>query len=156
SPPIPGSPGKVGVPAPSLLAPASCSGPLSIQLASCATTTATASCQSTAFEIVQEDGARRLGIRCCGENSMTCDHLVGKMAGKSPVKLAVASGQVAIDGPSLNALADRMVMMPKDRLVLQGHVRLKWGKGDQRAEVTADKVTVGMNEGRLEIQLGSE
>jgi hypothetical protein len=107
------------------------------------------------MQAVEESGHYRIGISCCGENWATCDHLVLNCCGNEHIKVTAGEKQVALSGPCMHATADRVIRMTRDNcIMLDGHVRCVYHKEGERAEISADHVTVGLADGRLEVTSG--
>jgi hypothetical protein len=107
------------------------------------------------MQAVEESGHHRIGISCCGENWATCDHLVLNCCGNEHIKVTAGEKQITLSGPCMQATADRVIRMARDNcIMLDGHVRCVYHKEGERAEISADHVTVGLADGRLEVTSG--
>src|SRR5262249_25433287 len=104
------------------------------------------------LKAVKDDGEARLEIMSGGDAKVTCENLVVTKDGNS-FKVAAHGEQVTISGPFLEASADRLARVEHTGcVILEGHVKLKYHKDDQSADVKAERVVVGLGDGRLEIQ----
>lgn len=105
------------------------------------------------MKVSAEDGKTRLEVAGCGQTSMTCESLVLKVSGSSPLKVAVADKQVQISNTYLKATADSVARMSGDDcLVLEGNVHLDYHKDGKRTEAAADRVVIGLADGSLKIE----
>jgi hypothetical protein len=104
-------------------------------------------------KVSAEEGKTRLEVAGCGETSMTCESLVLKVSGSSPLKVTVADKQVQISNSYLKATADSLARMAGDDcLVLEGNVRLDYHKDGKHTETAADRVVIGLTDGSLKIE----
>ncbi len=80
------------------------------------------------------------------------DNLVLKI-GKESLKLTIVEKQVQVNGSFVKGSADTVTRNSADgSIFLEGHVKLKYEKAGQKAEVTAERVVVGVADGRLEVK----
>ncbi|HEV3259482.1 MAG TPA: hypothetical protein VG013_21635 [Gemmataceae bacterium] len=111
-----------------------------------------ASC-ACCMKLSAEDGKAHLEVAGCGETAMTCESLVLKVSGSSPLKVAVADKQVQISNSYLKATADSVARMSGDDcLVLEGNVHLDYHKDDKHTEAAADRVVIGLADGSFKIE----
>ena len=97
--------------------------------------------------------------KCCvevvtGGTCMKCDSLCleMQMPGCGQVNCTACDHQIEVSGPCFHATAQRVVRTGHDDcLTLEGDVRLTYHKDHERARITADHVTIGMTDGRVEI-----
>jgi hypothetical protein len=130
---------------PAMMAPpaVACSVPQPCRHASCA----------CCLKVSAEDGKTHLEVAGCGETAMTCDSLVLKVSGSSPLKVAVADKQVQLSNSYLKATADCVARMSGDDcLVLEGNVHLDYHKDGKHTETAADRVVIGLADGSLKIE----
>ncbi|HKI33183.1 MAG TPA: hypothetical protein VKA46_15130 [Gemmataceae bacterium] len=81
-----------------------------------------------------------------------CDNMVVKIGNES-LKMAVADKQVQVSGSFLKGSADTITRNTADgSILLEGHVKVKYEKDGQKAEVSAEHVVVGVADGRLEVK----
>jgi hypothetical protein len=106
----------------------------------------------TAIRFVKESGSPRLEIQNGSVAGLSCEALSLKVPGCGPLQVVAGSSQVALSCPCLKACADRVVLDQPNHVVLEGHVRIEYKHKGQHADVVADRVAVGLNDGRLEIQ----
>jgi hypothetical protein len=105
------------------------------------------------MKVSAEDGKTRLEVAGCGETSMTCESLMLKVSGSSPLKVTVADKQVQLNNSYLKATADSVARMAGDDcLVLEGHVQLDYHKDGKHTEAAADRVVIGLADGSLKIE----
>ena len=88
-----------------------------------------------------------------GEDARACcDSMVLKV-GKESLKLSVTDKQVHVCGSFFKGTCDNVVRNTADgSLVLEGHVDLKYDRQGQKAQVSAERVLVGIADGRLEVK----
>ena len=83
---------------------------------------------------------------------MLCENVVLKIAGSS-FKVCAAGKQVQLEGPFVKATADTLTPTgQEDRVLLEGHVHVKYSKDGQEAEITAARVVIGLADGAVEIK----
>jgi hypothetical protein len=105
---------------------------------------------------VEENGHCRIAIQCGVDCWASCDNLVLNYANGGKVKLTACTKQITLSGPNMHACADRVVRMTHDNcIVLEGHVHLAYHKAGEKAEVTAERVAIGLADGHMEIGSGS-
>jgi len=81
-----------------------------------------------------------------------CDNMVLKV-GTESLKLSVADKQIRVCGSFVKGSADAIIRNTGDgSILLEGHVKLKYEKEGQKAEVSAERVVVGVADGRLEVK----
>jgi hypothetical protein len=101
---------------------------------------------------VAEQGKVKLQM----QNDMTCmtgENLEIKVQGSGVLKLTSADKQIEVNGPHLHATADRLCGTSKPGCVcLDGHVCLKYHENGQHADVVADQVIVGLEDGHFEVK----
>jgi hypothetical protein len=86
------------------------------------------------------------------ETRACCENMVLKIGNES-LKVAVADKQVQVHGSFVKGSADTVTRNSADgSIFLEGHVKLKYEKGGQKAEVSAERVVVGVADGRLEVK----
>ena len=104
--------------------------------------------------IVEKDHSRvEMQFTAGGEDaSACCDDMVLKI-GKEKVKVSVVDKQLQVHGSFFTGTADSVSRTPADGSVLfEGHVKLTYEKAGQKAEVSAERVVVGIADGRLEVK----
>jgi hypothetical protein len=85
------------------------------------------------------------------DTSFAFESMTLSIAGGGQVKLCVPGRQIQIRSAYFEASADFMTRVGvEERILLEGHVRVKYHNG-ANAEVYADRVNVGLADGRLEI-----
>jgi hypothetical protein len=105
------------------------------------------------MKVVTEEGKSCLEVVNGGETQMTCDSLMLKVPGSSPLSVTVAGKQVQLSSHCLKASADRVARPAGEEcLILEGNVRLDYHKDGKHTETTADRVVVGLADGSLEIE----
>jgi hypothetical protein len=100
-----------------------------------------------------EDGQERIEMQCPG-GIMSCDGLAFNVpgSGRTQTRLFAKDRQIQIRNPYFKASADRALKTgPGQQMVLEGHVRVKYLAGTN-AEVVAERIVLGLADGRLEIQ----
>ena len=86
------------------------------------------------------------------ETCACCDSMVLKIGNES-LKVAVVEKQVQVNGSFFKGSADTVTRNSADgSILLEGHVKLKYEKAGQKAEVSAERVAVGVADGRLEVK----
>jgi hypothetical protein len=84
--------------------------------------------------------------------SMTCSSFVLSGPGSGSLKVRVKDGQLHVNGPQFSATADVLTQGgQKDRIVLEGNVRLK-SHGSMKFKGVADCVAVNLADGAVEIR----
>jgi hypothetical protein len=135
---------------------------------------------SFTLQAVNEDGKTKLEIKNSADIRLTCESVAMNLpkdirvqVQKAPtgslmfgisvnsdagltgsiVKLTAANRQIHLNGPGLEAVADRVKTTDKSGwIVLEGHVRLSLKKGNQRAEVVGEHVEFSLADGQFTIQ----
>jgi hypothetical protein len=88
-----------------------------------------------------------------GEDTCACCDGMTLKVGSESLKLAVADKQVQVSGSFIKGSADTIARNTIDgSICLEGHVKLKYEKAGQKAEVSAERVVVGVADGRLEVK----
>lgn len=81
-----------------------------------------------------------------------CDGMALKIGNES-LKVSVADKQIQVSGSFWKGSADAVTRNTADgSILLEGHVKLKYDKEGQKAEVSAERVVVGVADGRLEVK----
>ena len=81
-----------------------------------------------------------------------CDSMVLKI-GNEKLKVSVVEKQIQVNGLFVEGIADSVTRNTADGSVLfEGHVKLTYEKAGQKAEVSAERVVVGVADGRLEVR----
>jgi len=81
-----------------------------------------------------------------------CDNMVLKI-GNEKLKVCVADKQIQVNGSFVKGSADSVTRNTADGSILfEGHVKLTYEKAGQKAEVSAERVLVGVADGRLEVK----
>lgn len=81
--------------------------------------------------------------------------MVQVAGGAAPLYIAATTQQVTVSTPILRATADRVRVSPDGRVILEGHVNVKWDKDGQKAQVNASRVVLHPADGRLEVETGT-
>lgn len=106
-------------------------------------------CTMTASEA---SGEPRIALHCGSGCRALCRDLVLDHTGGGCVKIANAGKQISASGTGFEARADRVCLAPRgDRLLLDGHVRLKYHRGGERAAISAEHVLLNFKDGKLEM-----
>jgi hypothetical protein len=72
--------------------------------------------------------------------------------GQEPLKVSVVDKQVHVCGNFVKGSADTITRNTADgSLVLEGHVKMHYGKEGKKVEVAAEHVVVGIADGRIEV-----
>jgi hypothetical protein len=72
--------------------------------------------------------------------------------GPEPLKVCVADKQVHVSGNFIKGSADTIGRNAANgNLVMEGHVKLHYGKEGKKVEVAADQVVVNITDGRVEV-----
>jgi general secretion pathway protein D len=106
----------------------------------------------TTIQATMEEDQCQLTIQTGADSRLTCSELVLKTAGCGALRMAAGGKQIQLSSPCLRATADCLTSLPNDRIVLQGNVQISWEKGGQRAVVVGERVTIGLTDGRLEVE----
>jgi hypothetical protein len=97
--------------------------------------------------------AKESGLEVCqGDVCMSSKKLVLKSDKMDPLTLTAIGGQVRLRYADLHARADSLSTDRKDIVVLEGHVRLCYGAGDERSDVTASRVEINWSDGSMKIK----
>ncbi len=73
--------------------------------------------------------------------------------GPEPLKVVVADKQLHVSGNFIKGSADTITRNTADgSLVMEGHVKVNYGKDGKTVEVAADEVVVGITDGRVEVR----
>src|SRR5262249_17434546 len=81
-----------------------------------------------------------------------CDDMVLKI-GHESLQVTVADKQIHVNGSFVKGSADSVTRNTVDgSLLLEGHVKVKYEKNGQKADVSAERVVVGVADGRLEVK----
>jgi hypothetical protein len=117
-----------------------------------ATTSATRAGHGWSMCVVTESEKARLEMCDTERRIRGCtDNWVMKIAG-SEFRCAVTGKQVAMSGPGFVAMADRMEARDSEGCFLfEGHVRLRYEKDGQKAEVAGATVEVDLTTGQVSI-----
>jgi hypothetical protein len=108
-------------------------------------------CKCCVLQVARE-GKGQLEILSGCDTRLTCESLVLSVPGSDSVKVSVVSKQVQLCGAFFKAAADHVMRVSHDdALILDGHVKLDYHKDNQRANVAADHVRVGLARGQVEI-----
>ncbi len=103
--------------------------------------------------VVLNDRAR-LAMRWDGdeETCAYCEDMVVQID-QEPLKVSVVDKQVRVSGSFVKGSADTVTRNTADgSLVLEGHVKMHYGKEGQKVEVAAEHVVVGIADGRVEVK----
>lgn len=69
------------------------------------------------------------------------------------LKATAECHQVKIEGTYLKATADRVIKTsPSNTLTLEGKVAVEYHKNGSKADIEAERVVIGLTDGRLEVQ----
>jgi len=103
------------------------------------------------LRVVAEKDQAKMEIQS-GTMCLTCETLSLNMT-DGKIKLCVRDGQIRLCGPHFQAVADRLTGTgAEDRVVLEGHVRVQYADDHTKVTAdTADRVVIGLKDGRLEI-----
>jgi hypothetical protein len=103
-------------------------------------------------QTAKDDGHTCLQV-CQGEDcKLTCEKFVLTVAEQS-FKIAVHDNQVHIDSACLKATADKISHHKhKDQVVLEGHVKMRYSKEGQTAEMSGDMVVVDLGDGSVHLK----
>jgi lipopolysaccharide export system protein LptA len=75
--------------------------------------------------------------------------MVLKVGGET-LKLEITGKQIQVSGSFLKATGDRLTHNRADgSLLLEGKVKLSYSKNGQKAEITAQRIAVGVGDGSL-------
>ncbi len=104
------------------------------------------------LRVVEVGGKSQLELSGVGSDgtTVTCENLVVKVAGES-FKVAVAGKQVQIQGKCLKATA-AAVTCGNGGVVLNGQAKVNYDGCGQKAEISADHVSVSVPDGHLNVQ----
>ena len=119
---------------------------------------------SSVFRAIKEDGHARLEVLHGPFGRMTCPSMTWGAPGCQPLKFTVAGERVhvagdALKGDALKAYASRVIADADDHLVLEGQVRLTYapvyenGATGQVRHIKADKVTIHLRDGHLDVEV---
>jgi hypothetical protein len=87
-----------------------------------------------------------------GDTRAFCDEMALQV-GPEPLKVSVANKQVSVSGNFLKGSADTISRNTADgNLLLEGHVKMHYGREGKKVEVAADQVVVGIADGRVEVR----
>jgi hypothetical protein len=104
--------------------------------------------------VAQKDHTRlEMQFSAAGEDTCAyCDDMVLKI-GNEKLKVNVVEKQLHVHGSFVTGSADCLMRNPADGSVtFEGHVKLTYEKNGQKAEVSAERVVIGMADGRLEVK----
>jgi hypothetical protein len=100
------------------------------------------------IQVVEEEGKPQLEMRV-DNTALVCDHMVLKVGGET-LKLEITGKQIQVSGSFLKATGDRLTHNRADgSLLLEGKVKLSYSKNGQKAEITAQRIAVGVGDGSL-------
>jgi hypothetical protein len=90
------------------------------------------------------------------DTRVSCDEMVLQV-GQESLKVGTSGKQILVGGSFVSGTADAVSRNPNDgSLLLEGHVKMHYGKGGQKVDVAAEHVVVGAADGRIEVKgLGS-
>jgi hypothetical protein len=119
-----------------------------------AVATAPAKSMSSSWHVRAVSGHKdKLEIDVGSGMHMTCTSLELTVPGSGCVKFTAHGKQVCVSGPSVEATAQAVSSSGSTGCIaLDGHVWLQYQKGSERAEVTAERVVLGLADGKLEVQ----
>jgi hypothetical protein len=103
------------------------------------------------FRAVKCEGEAQLEMINGAEICLTCRNMAWKSPGCLSLKISTSGDQVQLEGDSLKASANRVMVGKKDHLVMEGHVRLCYAKNGDQCQITAEKVILDLTNGNLEI-----
>jgi hypothetical protein len=92
-------------------------------------------------------------LNVAGEDACAyCDNMTLKIGNES-LKVTVADKQLHVSGSFVKGSADSVTRNTLDgSILLEGHVKVKYEKDGQKAEVSAERVLFGVADGRLEVK----
>ncbi len=111
------------------------------------------------FRAVKEDGHARLEVLHGPFGRMTCPSMTWGTPGCKALKFTVAGERVHVSGDQVEAYANRVIADAEDRLVMEGQVRLTYappsknGASGTPHRIKADKVTIHLQDGRLDVEM---
>jgi hypothetical protein len=114
---------------------------------------------ASVFRAIKEDGHARLEVLHGPFGRMTCPSMTWGAPGCKALKLTVAGERVHVSGDQLKAYSNRVIADAQDHLVMEGQVRLTYtpvfDNGAQGAprHVKADKVTIHLQDGHLDVEM---
>ncbi len=89
---------------------------------------------------------------CQGDVCLSSKKLVLKSDRMEPLTLTATGGQVRLRYADLRARADSLSTDRKDILVLEGHVRVCYGSGEEKSDVVASRVEINWADGSMKIK----
>jgi hypothetical protein len=107
------------------------------------------------MHVTEEDGRACLTVHISHGGEETCASCAGMVlkVGGDALKVNVVGKQIEVCGSFGRAVADSLTRGDSDgALVLEGHVRMKYNKDGQKAEIAADHVAVNVADGHLEVK----
>jgi hypothetical protein len=105
------------------------------------------------MQVVVQNNQPRLMMQWYGDQDtrVSCEELVLHVGGES-LKLAASDKQVVVSGKFVKGRADAISRNPDGSLLLEGHVKMHYGKEAKKVEVTAEDVVVGLTDGRVVVR----
>jgi hypothetical protein len=107
------------------------------------------------MRVVELNKQPRLMMQFDGDKDtprVSCEELTVHV-GPEPLKVSVEGKQVHVSGNFFKGSADTIGRNAANgNLVLEGHVKMQYGKEGNKVEVTAEEVVVSMSEGRVEVR----
>jgi hypothetical protein len=105
------------------------------------------------MQAVTAEGKTKLAVHCDCNMCMTCESLEITMPANNRLQIATSDKQLCATGSSLHATADAISCHGQNGcVVFEGHVNLRYQKSGQRAMVSAQRVTVNLANGQVEMQ----
>jgi hypothetical protein len=106
------------------------------------------------LRVVELNHHSRLMMQFDGDKDtprVSCEEMVLHV-GPEPLTVSVEGKQVHLSGNFIKGSADTIGRNAANgNLVMEGHVKLNYGKEGKKVEVTADQVVVNITEGRVEV-----
>jgi hypothetical protein len=106
------------------------------------------------LRVVEVNHQPRLMMQWTGDNETraSCEEMTVHI-GPEPLKVCVADKQIHVSGNFIKGSADTITRNTADgSLLMEGHVKVHYGKEGKKVEVAAEEVVVNMTEGRVEVR----
>jgi hypothetical protein len=107
----------------------------------------------SAMRFVAHDGQVKMEMMPNADATVVSERLRMKVADGCTVQVSIADGQVELLCDCITAKADSVVKMGKgERIILEGHVKFEYRKGEQVVDASADRVVFDPTTGQFEIK----
>lgn len=106
-----------------------------------------------AMRFVAHEGQVKMAVTAHGDTAVVSEQMRMKVADGCTVDVSVADGQVLVHCDCVTAKADSVVKTGHgERIILEGHVKFEYHKGEQTVEASADRVVYDPSTGQFEIK----